>query len=435
VALALSAIGAAVLAVPSSAEAATNAAKPTPANWGVFQDCGSSYPGENCAEIRATAEDPATKTVYAAGMFTQLSDPATGRTLGYQDLVALDESSGAVDTGFAAHRFNGEIFAAAFDPAADLVVVGGNFTTVDGAATASGHVAAFDASSGAQVTAFKANTNGPVRALLYDATRNVVYVGGRFTAVNKIARSRLAAVSASNGQVVSTFTAPSITWTETPRTAATEVRTVELGADAGGNPMLYIGGHFDTVGGRPHESLARLSATTGALDDSFAPTLNAQSPDDLQAVDKIVWIPSSADGKAGIVVAQAGHINRAYRFATSGALLWTQKPDGDVQAAAVSGSTVYFGGHFQCDSTGTGSCLVGKAGGFKRVHLVAVDLTSGAIDTGFAPSLTPKIQPYYYGVWSLMVDSNGALWAGGVFTTVFADKSYSRPKLAVFPKV
>jgi hypothetical protein len=234
---------------------------------------------------------------------------------------------------------------------------------------------------------------------------------------------------------VSSFAGPSITWTETSKTAATEVRTLALGADAAGNAVLYAGGHFDTVGGRPHESLARLSAGSGALDDTFAPALDAPTPDDLQAVDKILWIPASADGTAGIVVAQAGHINRAYRFTTSGGRVWTQKPDGDVQTAAVSGSTVYFGGHFQCDSTGTGSCLVGKAGGFKRVHLVAVDLTSGAIDTGFAPSLTPKIQPYYYGVWSLMVDSNGALWAGGVFTTVFADKSYSRPKLAVFPKV
>jgi hypothetical protein len=71
-----------------------------------------------------------------------------------------------------------------------------------------------------------------------------------------------------------------------------------------------------------------------------------------------------------------------------------------------------------------------------RIHIVAVDLGTGAIDPQFAPKMNPTNAPYYYGVWSLDVSSDGTLWAGGVFTKVYSGtKTYSRPKLAAFPAV
>jgi hypothetical protein len=103
-----------------------------------------------------------------------------------------------------------------------------------------------------------------------------------------------------------------------------------------------------------------------------------------------------------------------------------------MQAVALSGSTVYFGGHFQCVATAPADCY--SSGGVTRIHIVAVDLVTGAVDPQFAPKMNPTNSPYYYGVWSLEVTSDGTLWSGGVFTKVYSGtKTYPRPKLAAFP--
>jgi hypothetical protein len=367
------------VAFAATAQAASNSPVPTPANWGVATNCG----GQNCAEIRAIAQDGATGTVYAGGTFAQAVSPTGGASRPYHNLVALAGRTGAVDTGFAAHTFNGEIFAIAVNPSAGLVYVGGSFTSVDGASA--GHVAAFNAATGRRDSGFRVSTTGPVHALLYNSARNVLYVGGRFTSINSAGRVRLAAVNPTTGGVSTSFRPPKITWTATSQRGSTEVRALALGSDSRGNPALYVGGHFDHVGSARHLAIARVDPATGAPDGGFAPTLDGPSTDNLLAVDDLAWASGS------VLVAQAGHINRGYRFSASGARIWTQRTDGDVQAVAVSGGSVYFGGHFTCDATGGGSCLKGGTGGQPRVHLVAVALSGGAIDPAFAPAMRPTV--------------------------------------------
>ena len=54
----------------------------------------------------------------------------------------------------------------------------------------------------------------------------------------------------------------------------------------------------------------------------------------------------------------------------------------------------------------------------------------------WAPLLQPSTySPYYFGVWNLLVDNQGQLWAGGAFRTANSPDgtSLSRNKLAVFP--
>jgi hypothetical protein len=423
--VALPTLAALTLGFASSALAASNSPAPTLPNWGVFTSCGS---GQNCAEIRATAEDARTNTVYAGGSFAQAVSPTGGASRPYHNLVALNENTGAVDTGFAAHTFNGEVLAIAVNQAAGLVYVGGNFTAVDGSPTAAGHVAAFNATTGRRDTNFRVGTNGPVHALLYNASRDLLYVGGRFTSINSTGRVRLAGVNPASGSVSTSFRPPTISWTATSQHGGTEVRALALGADSSGNPALYVGGHFDHVGSARHVVIARVNPATGAPDNGFSPPLDGSTADNLLAVDDLAWASSS------ILVAQAGHVNRGYRITAAGHRIWTQKPDGDMQAVAVSGGSVYFGGHFTCDATGRGSCLKGGSGGQTRVHIVAVDLSGGAIDSAFAPAMSPTIKPYFFGVWSLSVASNGALWAGGQFAKVVTGgQTYPRPKLAVFP--
>src|SRR5262245_31819953 len=74
--------------------------------------------------------------------------------------------------------------------------VGGSFSQVssyNGSSTvARGNLAAFDLKTGNLVSTFRADTNGRVRALAVSGS--TLYIGGEFTTVNGVARTRLAAV-------------------------------------------------------------------------------------------------------------------------------------------------------------------------------------------------------------------------------------------------
>jgi hypothetical protein len=308
------------------------------------------------------------------------------------------------------------------DPATGRVYVGGAFTTIDGSGVHALHAAAFDASG--NLLSFNAKANKTVLTLLL--ANGVLYLGGQFTALGSTARGLLGAVDPTTGAVVAGFAPPAITWSGTN---SPDVRTLVLGGDG----KLYVGGHFDGVAGTAHQSVFRADPVTGALDATFAPKLDAQAGDPLQAADGITWLdaPAGANPGSGIVLAQAGHINRAYRFDTAGKRIWYLQPDGDMQAVALSGGTVYFGGHFQCVATAPASCY--PSGAITRIHIAAFDVVTGAVDPNFTPAMNPTNSPYFYGVWSLEVTADRTLWAGGVFTKVAnAGKSYPRPKLAAF---
>lgn len=429
--LAAATAGIAILSTAELAGAATNSGIPSLANWGVWKSCGSQYSAsQNCAQVRATAEDSTAGILYAVGDFTQAINNTNTMSKPYNDLVAIDETTGGVVTTFAAHTFNGRINAVAVDPATHRVYVGGAFTRVDGSGTHAQHAAAFDGTTGALLN-FDLRAGGPVDALLLG--NGMLYAGGQFTSVGGTSSTALAAVDPTTGALVTTFTPPTIAWSGTNKP---DVRTLALGNDAHGAPALYVGGHFDSAGGTAHMSVIRVDPVTGGLDSSFAPKIDATTystgPDPLQAADGIVWVDGSQGGSPGIVVAQAGHTNRGYRFDIDGNPLWKLTPDGDMQAVALSKGTVYFGGHFRCVATAPSSCYT--TGGVTRVHIAAFDVNTGVVDPNFTPAMNPSNAPYFYGVWSLEVTSNGSLWAGGVFAQVGSGgKTYKRPKLAVFP--
>ncbi len=420
--------GIAILSAAEPAGAAVNSGIPSLPNWGVWKDCGTQYPTQNCAQVRATAEDPNAGMLYAVGDFTQAIDHAGSPSMAYNDLVAIDESTGDVVPSFSAHKFNGRINAVAVDPTTHRVYVGGAFTKIDGSGTHAQHAAAFDGATGALLS-FNMRANDQVDALLL--AEGMLYVGGQFTSVAATPRTTLAAVDPATGALVTTFTPPAIAWSGTNRP---DVRTLALGQDAGAAPALYVGGHFDTADGAAHMSVLRVNPRTGALDAAFAPKIDFTANDPLQAADGIAWVDGSQGGSPGIVVAQAGHTNRGYRFDATGKRIWFLTPDGDMQAVALSRGTAYFGGHFRCVATAPASCYT--TGGVTRVHIAAVDLGTGAVDPDFTPAMNPSNAPYYYGVWSLEVTSDGVLWAGGVFSQVWSGgKTYKRPKLAAFPAV
>jgi hypothetical protein len=289
--------------------------------------------------------------------------------------------------------------------------------------------------TGARKTGFDVSANDSVRALIFDARTNLLYLGGRFTAVQRVARTRLAAVNPISGVLSTSFVPPAIKWTETSATRLADVRTLATGANQNGLPMLYVGGHFDNVNGQPYQSVIRVNLATGALGPDFRPQLYINGTDDLREVLKIVYLDPAWGYYGGIIVAQAGHYNRAYRFDLNDSTRWTLRANGDFQAAAVRGSTVYLGGHFTCVDPGA-SCVPGASGGYTRVHLAAANVATGQVDSTFGPRLSPTSKPYYWGVWTLRVASGGTLWAGGDFRLVKTSYgTFVRPKLAGFPPV
>jgi hypothetical protein len=326
------------------------------------------------------------------------------------------------------------VYATAVDAGRNTLYVGGDFTSVDGSSTGADHVAAFDMTTGAIKRGFDAHANNSVRAIAYDGGTGLLFIGGKFTAVQGVSRSRVAAVSPDTGVLSKSFSPPSIRWTSSGSTA--DVRTLAVGTNQNGTPMLYVGGHFDTVNGATHRAIVRLNLSSGSLDSGFSPRIYALSGDNGLAVFKIVFLSSSSGYWPSIVVAQGGHYNRAYRFNLDASQEWTVSANGDYQAAAVRNGSVYLGGHFTCVAPASGSCYFTNSTKYARTHVAAFNVSTGAVDSTWAPLLSPIAKPYFWGVWTLRVASGGTLWAGGDFALVKTSSgTYNRPKLAGFRPV
>ncbi|MFI7589619.1 PKD domain-containing protein [Spongisporangium articulatum] len=186
-------------------------------------------------------------TVYATGNFTQArpagSAAGTNQTA-RSYLVAYNVTTGALNTTWAP-TLNAQGLGIAASPDGKTIYVGGDFTTANGVAR--NRIAAFDATTGALVTAFNASVNGRVRAV--DVVGTTVYAGGQFTTAGGVARSRLAAFSSTNGALLS--------WAPN---ADAEIFAIT----AAGPGQMVVGGRFQNIAGTAQRGMAALDATTGA---------------------------------------------------------------------------------------------------------------------------------------------------------------------------
>ena len=413
--------------------------EPTPNGiWSPWKACpNKSQAKENCAAVRTIAR-AANGTVFLGGDFTQLRNNTTGSTMNVNDLAAVDDS-GTPIAGFATHTFNGIINTLATDDT--NLYVGGAFTTVDGTATAG--LAKFLVAGGARQT-FASGFSGPIfGSVLADGK---LYVGGIFTTVQGQPRGNLAAVDPATGTVDPTWTPdaeliPNDVSPNDPPHNNTPIRALAVSPDGA---RIYVGGDMDLLNGAAHPALAAVDPTTGAVDPSFNP---AQFFGVTTGAQTMAIVPVDAsDGRnaPGVVVAAGGLLNRAWLFNTDGTLARLINTDGDVQAAAVIGTTVFFGGHFTCISAyGCPAEPVAGDTTVMRMHLVAVDYNSAWLDTSnidpdFAPDMAPISPPYYYGVYVLQAYGQ-SLYAGGVFKnvvvngTTYPDSKYVRFGPAVLP--
>ncbi|MGH3662767.1 MAG: PQQ-binding-like beta-propeller repeat protein [Micromonosporaceae bacterium] len=328
--------------------------------------------------------------IYVVGRFQAARDG--DRTVRRERVAAIDAATG---------RLRG--WAPRADGAVETVVVaggsaylGGHFSHVNGEPRHG--LAKLDLKTGKLDPEFAPAVSGRVLRLAVGHGR--LYVGGAFDQIEGQRRHNLGAVSLDGGEVLG--------WR--PRVNGS-VRSIV--ADT---RQVYVGGGFTEVNGsREHQMLAALSPYTGAVRAGFRP-----AAEDL--------VRDMALGAEGLYVAAGGDGGRLISYDRKGRVRWVATANGDMQAVAVLGRTVYAGGHFNkiCHSArvtrGNGDCLDGST---TRRKLASYS-TSGVLRE-WAPQADSSV-----GVHSLAANPElGAIAVGGEFVT-FDLGDISQPYFAYF---
>ncbi len=202
------------------------------------------------------------------------------------------------------------------------------------------------------------------------ASGSTVYLGGSFTQVGGKGHQRVAAVDATSGTPIATF----------KPTVDHEVMTLALhGSD------LYMGGQFTVVNGASHTYLAALNASSGATDSGF--TGSADAP--------VLGAVMTTDGSKLVIGGSFTHV------------------DGSSQnhIAAVSPTT----GATLSWSTHTSYAIVGMAADAAGIY--AAGAGSGGNFAAFNPSSgSMKWQGGTNGNVQAITAFNGEVYAGGHYT-------------------
>jgi hypothetical protein len=366
-------------------------------------------------------------------------------------LFLAQAPAGAIDSHLpqASASFNDQVYKV--DYAGDVVYSGGVFTrarNIDGTFAPRTYLAAVSSTTGALLP-FAPVLNGPVHEV--KTAGDYLYIAGKFTQVDGVARSRLARFRLDTGQLDTTWN---------PKPSATVYSVEPVGS------TVYLGGTFQTVGGFAQPALAAVSVTDGAPVTTFKPTVAEGAVRDLQYGHDRLYVAGAFStmagekkyGKLGAVNPSTGAVDTGFEskvyvltrevvvagdrvyaaldgrggevraFTTSGETLWYQATDGGMQTVAVWGTTVIGGGHFEkaCVTNHAGpqgQCVDGVRA--QRGKLLAVDMNGKLLD--WNPAANGIV-----GAWDVTAHPSGTnLTAGGSFTT-FGGGTLEQKRLAVF---
>jgi hypothetical protein len=302
-------------------------------------------------------------TVYLGGNFWGVGDR-------YQNnLVAVDAVTGQPNAWnpWVPYISTFHLGAATISMSGGNLFVGGDFTTVGGVTRS--RLAAIDATTG-KPTPWNPGMDQPVKAMAISG--NTVFaagfVGGGVT-------SRMLAIDASTGQVAN--------W------------NFDIGghisalAAAGGT--CYVGGSFHSIGGQMRNNLAAIDVATGRV-TAWNPNANG---------DVLTLAANGSTVYAGGFFNTVGGQSRAYLAALDAATgqvtPWNPNPDDVVTALTPAGSTIYVGGAFS------------RAGGQSRNSLAAIDAATGQC-TAWNPNANSAV--------TALAVTGGTVYAGGAFTAI-----------------
>jgi trimeric autotransporter adhesin len=329
-------------------------------------------------------------TIYIGGSFTTLRNPTGTATVARSRLAAFDAITGSLllwNPGA-----NNDVRALKASSDGTGLFVGGIFTTIAGVNR--NRLAEVNTSTGALVTSFSVNASASVFSVERIGSR--VFFGGTFTSVNGAAHARIAAVAEATGVLV-------------PGWNGSASATVNKILAAPDEARIFLGGQFHTLSGQSRDFIGALNYADGAA-TAWRPPIpctDTQNPCyvlDLAA--DLGKVYAGAGGPGGRVV--------AYDIA-NGSRQWAAYGDGDVQAVAVDGSTVYAGGHFDVQFAQQ-----------SRAGLVALDSSTGGL-LDFGPHLYNGL-----GVWDILAGPD-YLRVGGGFTRI--ETNTARMRYAEFPAI
>ena len=338
---------------------------------------------EGVGDQYVDAVEIAGNAAFAGGLFTHAVKDS--QTANRANLMSVDLSTGNLRS-FVADT-NGSVNALASDGAA--LYLGGTFTTVNGVPRS--RIAKVDLTTGAVDPTFVADVGALVDDMV--VVGGTLYVGGEFNTVDGVTRHHVAAVRTGDGSLVAAFD------------PNTDGKISALASSPDGS-VLYLGGNFTTVGTTSRTYLAKVNATTGAV---LSPTFS-------KVGDVILDLSVSSDG-ASVYGAGGGGFNSAAGWsATTGKRYFAIRADGDTQAVQYSNSHVYMGFHDGITLNGIRSYTL---------RVLALDPSTGVPDPAFMPESNS-----YPGVYCLDADGR-YLVAGGYFSNM---GGVGVKGLAIFPK-
>ena len=316
-------------------------------------------------EVRAIAQIGT--TIYVGGSFTSVGYGSG--TIARAYLAALDAASGQLVEGFNPKPDNA-VDSLLKSADGSRLYAGGVFNRIGGC-TPCDRLAALNPATGAANPGFHPQPNASVlKMALYGRT---LYLGGKFTAVAGVTRSRLAAVDAITGGL------------GTRLTLAANAAVRDLALNSTGS-TLYLAGSFTSISGTTRYNFASVGTASRAL-TAWNPNVHASGWGVALSPDNATAYLSTADGNESIC--GAGHESVIAMSATGSgtpAVKWHNGGDrgcpfnsGDVNAVEATSSAVYVGGHLTNLCTVKNTSYTSPCPGALTVrsHLAALDPATG----------------------------------------------------------
>ncbi|GAB3986878.1 hypothetical protein GCM10029978_103470 [Actinoallomurus acanthiterrae] len=378
--------------------------------WGVTGVVGGGTGEEN---IEVHALGVVGSTLYVGGKFQYVqkgASPAAGQKVEQSYLAAFDTSTGEWKSDFRP-KLNGMVWAV--KGAGDKLFVSGDFTSVNGVANTGG-VAALDLKTGAPVSTWKASlirSSGTPRGRAMDIQDGWLYIGGTFDHIKggtTIAKSPFWVGGAARVKV--TDGTPDTTWNP-----FFDAGVYSLDASSKGD-RVYFGGRMKHMGKQKDVAI-----------NDFAIVSTAAPGGHISGLGDTKWIPSISDPtkpyrntilEVGDRVWMGGSehdiqvYDRDFNNKIGGNLA---RSGGDFQSTVEINGVLYAGSHgFDFDYTDGWTYPDPKVGGYSNVHRLNMVGAWNAQTGKYLPNWNPIFASRAgNGVWALVKDNNGCMWAGG----------------------
>jgi len=379
--------------------------------------------------------------IVAGGSFTSATQHGLSTAVPNTGVVAFDQVTGALDTGFAP-VLNGQVDAVLPGPAAGTVYVSGAFTTVNG--VKSRGITLLNLSNGSIVSGFTPPVlNGIVEAMRSSGGR--LYITGTFTTAGSVTHDGLATLNAATG-ALDPFMDVQLTghhsYNGTGADGPVGGRAMDISPD--GTRAIVVG-DFKDANGTVHDQIVMLDLTgSSAVVDPNWNTDAFSGACDSAAFDTYVEdVDFSPDGSYFAIAATGGggisDNTDGTRSLCDSASRWSTTDTGtDVQptwvdytgndsfwSVAVTGTAIYVGGHERWVNNPNGSDHA-AAGATARPGMAALDPASG-LPLAWNPGRNPRGA----GAYALLATSSG-LYVGSD-TNYIGDFKYKRDEIAFFP--